>query len=857
MKVFLTNPPWIVDGRAGVRAGSRWPHLKIEDEHDYLPFPFFLAYAAAVLERAGHEVKLCDAIAEKHSLAQFFDQIKAFGADLLVIETSTPTLDYDLALITRIRQFFHHDLILAGPEGNVYQPAFLADHPQVTFVLVGEYEETLLDLVRHREAGTAPQNVAGLIFRDRNGRVVANPRRPLINNLDQMPWPLRDQLPMTKYEDRPGGIAAPSVQMLASRGCPYRCDFCVWPQLMYGGNTYRARSAKDVVDEMQYLVQKGFKSVYFDDDTFNIGHRRMLAFCRELKQRNLGIPFAVMARADTMDREVLVEMKAAGLQAVKYGVESGVQSLVDHINKDLDLAKVEEIVALTKSLGIFTHLSFTFGLPGETQATIQKTIDFARQLDPDSIQFSITTPFPGTAYYDTLRAKNHIVSDQWSDFDGNYRSVIRTEELSPVDLIEARRTAYSQWHAHKASQFVHDNLDLVGILDGQWAYQGPYHAQIDLTDRCNNNCIACWCHSPLLGELKIRDPQTLNFNVVTELLDELADMGTGEIYLAGGGEPFLHPQIMEVVQQIKDRGMTCHINTNFTRVTKDTAQALIDMGIDHLIVSLWAASAQTYARLHPNKSAATFHQIKDVLGYLIDAKTSRPYVKIYNVIFNQNYHEFDEMIDLALELGADTAEFTVVDTIPGKTDRLLLSTEERNFVLNRIGALKQRIAYDYEPHDGNYIFRFAEKKTLSLFKFEYFIRRLLNADYKIGEYDSDIVRQIPCYIGWNSTRILANGNVNVCLKAHKIPVGNINYQRFRQIWNGPKQREFRRKALRVAKNDPLFSQIGNHPQARIGCFKGCDDITRNVNCHQKLQTLGPHQREILQQAAQRMRLTPC
>ena len=314
---------------------------------------------------------------------------------------------------------------------------------------------------------------------------------------------------------------------------------------------------------------------------------------------------------------------------------------------------------------------------------------------------------------------------------------------------------------------------------------------------------------------------------------------------------------MEVVQQIKDRGMTCHINTNFTRVTKDTAQALIDMGIDHLIVSLWAASAQTYARLHPNKSAATFHQIKDVLGYLIDAKTSRPYVKIYNVIFNQNYHEFDEMIDLALELGADTAEFTVVDTIPGKTDRLLLSTEERNFVLNRIGALKQRIAYDYEPHDGNYIFRFAEKKTLSLFKFEYFIRRLLNADYKIGEYDSDIVRQIPCYIGWNSTRILANGNVNVCLKAHKIPVGNINYQRFRQIWNGPKQREFRRKALRVAKNDPLFSQIGNHPQARIGCFKGCDDITRNVNCHQKLQTLGPHQREILQQAAQRMRLTPC
>jgi MoaA/NifB/PqqE/SkfB family radical SAM enzyme len=455
-----------------------------------------------------------------------------------------------------------------------------------------------------------------------------------------------------------------------------------------------------------------------------------------------------------------------------------------------------------------------------------------------------------------LRAKNHIISDRWSDFDGNYRAVIRTESLGPEDLIEARRTAYRQWHAHKASQFIYANLDLVGVLDGEWAYRGPYHAQIDLTDRCNNNCVACWCHSPLLGELKIRDPQTLSFEVVTGLLDELADMGTVEIYLAGGGEPFLHPRILDVVRHIKDRGMMCHINTNFTRVTKDTAQALIDMEVDHLIVSLWAASEETYARLHPNKPAETFHRMKDVLAFLINARTTRPYVKLYNVIFNQNYHEFDEMISLAVELNADTAEFTVVDTIPGKTDCLLLSEEERNFVLNRIGILKQRIVYDYEPHDGNYIFRFAEGKTLSLFKFEYFIRRLLNADYKIGEYDSDIVRHIPCYIGWNSTRILANGDVNVCLKAHKIPVGNIKHQRFRRIWNGEKQREFRRKALRIDKNDPLFSQIGNHPRSKIGCFKGCDDITRNVNCHQKLQSLLPHQRKILQQAPQRMGLKP-
>lgn len=319
----------------------------------------------------------------------------------------------------------------------------------------------------------------------------------------------------------------------------------------------------------------------------------------------------------------------------------------------------------------------------------------------------------------------------------------------------------------------------------------------------------------------------------------------------------MHPQIMEVIELIKTKEMICHVNTNFTLVTRERAERLIKAGVDHLIVSLWAATPETYDKVHPNKTGKTFHRIKDRLRFLIAGKVGRPYVKLYNVIFNQNYYEFEDMIELALELNADAVEFTVVDTIPGKTDRLLLSEEERNFLLSKIAYLKQNIPYEYEASEGNYVFHFGEGKDLKLFKFEHFIRRLLNANYRIGEYDNDIVQKIPCYIGWISTRIMSNGNVNVCLKAHKIPVGNIYRQSFWEIWNGKKQREFRRKALDVKKSDPLFSLIGNDPSTKIGCYKGCDDIVRNLNCHSRMVALSPRQCELLKQPLKVEETKPC
>jgi MoaA/NifB/PqqE/SkfB family radical SAM enzyme len=178
-------------------------------------------------------------------------------------------------------------------------------------------------------------------------------------------------------------------------------------------------------------------------------------------------------------------------------------------------------------------------------------------------------------------------------------------------------------------------------------------------------------------------------------------------------------------------------------------------------------------------------------------------------------------------------------------------------ILDRIAFLKANTLYDYEWQEGNYLFHFAPGRRLKLFKFEHFIRRLLNEDCLTGDYDSNFIQRIPCYIGWIFTRILSNGDVNACLKAHKIPVGNLHRRSFREIWNGPEQRRFRHKALSISKDDPLFALIGNDPSAKIGCFKGCDDIVRNVIWHHKIESLTPEQRRLLEAIGKEGQRSPC
>lgn len=414
-----------------------------------------------------------------------------------------------------------------------------------------------------------------------------------------------------------------------------------------------------------------------------------------------------------------------------------------------------------------------------------------------------------------------------------------------MDYLKNKGLAYAVRRAFKylnPKNIKQEYLEIMGILDGEHAYTGPSFIQIDITNNCNNNCIGCWCNSPLLGDRRLSPEvksQTLPFELIKSLLDELSRMGAREIYYAGGGEPFMHPRIMDILEYTKKKGLICYVNTNLTLIDREAAGRLVDLGVDHLTVSVWAGTPQTYAKTHPNKTGATFLQIKDTLTYLNSFKKAakKPYIKVYHVVSNINYDDIFEMVDFAIDTRSESLEFTVIDTIPGATDCLLLDREQASAVVRKCDILKSAM-------DG---VRF--KDRLEVLNFDHFYRRISNSFAGMGQYDRGLLDGLPCYVGWTFARVLADGNVNSCLKSHRFPVGNIYSERFSKIWNSPGQKEFRRNALSPKEGNPFFKLIGNDPALDLGCYKSCDDIGRNLYMHGKMLPLTSSEKFLLKNLA--------
>ncbi len=465
VRIFLGNGPWLRKGYYGVRAGSRWPHFE-EEGNTYLPFPFYLAYATAILERDGFECLLVDGVAERIPEDEYIRRAVEFRPGVTVLEVSTASFETDLRQAQRIKDVCPSTrIVFCGIHVDMYRKEFLLEQPLVDYVIKGEYDFVVCELIKAIANGNGLSRIPNLLYRSETGEACETERGENIEDLDSIPWPARHFLPMMNYWDLPGGIPAPSLQIWTSRGCPFKCIFCAWPQIMYGNNKFRTRDPIDVVDEIEAMVKRyGFRSFYIDDDTFNIGKKRILTLCGEIKKRDLNLPWAAMCRADTSDRETLVAMKEAGLMAVKYGVESGSQELVDASGKNLNLDKVEETVRITRELGINQHLTFSFGLPGETWETVRQTIDLAKRLNPETVQFSIMTPFPGSTFYRMLESEDKLLTKDWSRYDGGTTAVVRTDALGGEDLERALRMACNEWDWYKFVRPLKDIRHLRRVL---------------------------------------------------------------------------------------------------------------------------------------------------------------------------------------------------------------------------------------------------------------------------------------------------------------------------------------------------------------------------------------------------------
>ena len=364
--------------------------------------------------------------------------------------------------------------------------------------------------------------------------------------------------------------------------------------------------------------------------------------------------------------------------------------------------------------------------------------------------------------------------------------------------------------------------DIQGVMDGSRAFIGPEQVTIDLTNRCNNNCIACWTGSPLLRD---KTPSQhwksleFPFELMKEIIEDLASLGTKRIRFTGGGEPFMHPQMMSLAKHVKSLNMNCAITTNFTLLNESDIDAIIDLNIDELAVSLWAGDTVTYARVHPNKTEKTFDRIARLLHKLGTEKKVNPRLTIANVLFNMNFQNADGMLDFAEDVKADAVYFTLVDPIPGYTDGLLLSREQSRDLLNMMGEIEKRVA------------GMKAADRIELENFQQFKRRLSNPKAPQGHYDTNIIDTLPCYVGWMFCRLMPDGKVSPCCRGVNKPMGNLFKNSFEEIWNSPTYSEFRHNAKYLKKSHPYF-----HP---IGCYATCDNLMHNIDMQRRVLAFYP------------------
>lgn len=448
LNVLFLNPPWLVKGREGVRAGSRWPYtVKKLEQGDTIPFPFNLAYSAALLRKKGIEVEAIDGIASRIDLKQFFNELKKKNPDLIVMETSTPSYPYDREIAREIKEEFNDSkMVFSGTHATVFPETVLRENEFLDFVLLGEFEYTLNELVERLNKKEKLKDIKGIAFKEKTD-IAINERRSLITDLDELPFPARDLFPIYNYNDCFPKFT-PNIQLVSSRGCIYRCPFCVWPNVMYGGQNYRKRKAVKVAEEIeQILLNYKFKELYFDDDTFNIDKEHVESICNELKNRSIEIPWSCMCHS-VIKRETLEAMHSAGCEGIKFGVETGNEKILKSLGKGTTKEIIKRTITWCRELGIRTHATFTLGLPGETRETIEETKQFVFELNPDSVQFSITIPFPGTRFYSEAKEKGWLLTEDWTKYDGNNVGIIKTQYMSPEFLEDSVQELKEAWSAH-------------------------------------------------------------------------------------------------------------------------------------------------------------------------------------------------------------------------------------------------------------------------------------------------------------------------------------------------------------------------------------------------------------------------
>lgn len=438
MKTLIINPPsftpfdYIREGRCEQRLSS----------FQYMMPPISLPSIAAVLIKHRYDVKIIDCIAHKLDFDSLRKKIVDINPGFIILTVSTATFYGDMQTAERMKKDCKAHIAVIGTHVTALAAEVLSAY-KVDSVVRGEPEITCLELadLLKNKRNEDLHNVKGLSFLC-NGEIVHNDDRPFVDNLDELPFPSRELLDNKRYTLPV--INKPYTLLISSRGCPHDCIYCTAHQ--YYGKKPRLRSAESIACEIKEIIEKfdiHYITMWADTFTFNRNH--VLNVCKLIRSLKINVKWMCNSRVDTVDPELLRNMKSAGCIGISYGVESGVQEILNNSNKNVFLEQIQDAFKWTHAAGIESLAHTIFGLPGETKKTIAKTLQFVKNLNPDYAQFYCAIPFPGTKFYEMAQKNGWLITNDWSRFELN-QAIINTSGLPLNDLKKGKEMAYRAFY---------------------------------------------------------------------------------------------------------------------------------------------------------------------------------------------------------------------------------------------------------------------------------------------------------------------------------------------------------------------------------------------------------------------------
>lgn len=434
-----------------------------------LIYPMVPASALTLLKNSGYEVAYIDAILDRLCVEDFLLQVGLSKPDMLIFESKTPIIKENWRVSKILKEKFPKiKLAVCGDHVSVLPEETMRNSPVDYAICGGDFDYTTHKLAEHLTKKTPMPK--GIWYRD-NGRVKNTGDYELITDLDSIPFIDREIIPWYRYHEA-WRLENKFFYLMASRGCPYQCTFCSWPQMLFKGKV-RFRKVEKVIEELVMLINNyGAKEIFFDDDTFTCNKSWVQKFCEKIIEKKTKILWSCNGRVDNVDFGLLSLMKASGCRMIKFGIESASQQTLDKIKKGYTIEQVKNAFRDSREVGILTHGTVMLGYPWETRADIMNTIEFVKELDVDQAQFSIPIVYPGTELFEESQKNGWLrfPEGQWEKYDMSVPTLIN-KELSADELVSLCAQAWKTVY-FRPRFIINRLLKIRGLADIKLAFRG-------------------------------------------------------------------------------------------------------------------------------------------------------------------------------------------------------------------------------------------------------------------------------------------------------------------------------------------------------------------------------------------------